>query len=171
MQHRKIIPHKFLGDHTAQQVDHTSQEVDHTSRRRPAAGASSSPSKPATSWTCKYFTSDEGCKKGKACDAKHLPKEKGCTICGSLRHDSKKCERPTKKSTQPKDSGDRRRPQARKPDPKKSKDKGKPGAKAKKSAKPAPRRPKAREAAIEDEDDNDEEQSSLEQTSAEEPSE
>eukprot|EP00971_Amphidinium_carterae_P054307 1069858-Amphidinium_carterae.3 len=76
-----------------------------------AAGAPSSPGKPPTQWTCKYFTSDEGCKKGKACDAKHLPKDKGCTNCGSLRHDAKKCERPTKKSNQPKDSGDVLKPE------------------------------------------------------------
>eukprot|EP00971_Amphidinium_carterae_P335977 6472082-Amphidinium_carterae.2 len=134
-----------------------------------AAGASRSPRKPSTSWTCKYFTSDEGCKKGEACDAKHIPKDKAY-----------------------KDSGDRRRPQAnaadqrpssdsrpKKPDPKKpitTRENQVPRAKAKKSAKSTPRRPKAREAAVEElteeeDDDEDEEQTSPEQTSAEESSE
>eukprot|EP00971_Amphidinium_carterae_P344493 6484923-Amphidinium_carterae.1 len=27
--------------------------------------------------TCKFFLSDEGCKKGRLCEAKHVPKEKG----------------------------------------------------------------------------------------------
>eukprot|EP00971_Amphidinium_carterae_P025588 504598-Amphidinium_carterae.1 len=29
---------------------------------------------------CKFFASDDGCKKGKMCEAKHVPKDKGCTI-------------------------------------------------------------------------------------------
>eukprot|EP00971_Amphidinium_carterae_P205417 4076678-Amphidinium_carterae.2 len=34
--------------------------------------------------TCKFFLSDDGCKKGQLCEAKHIPKEKGCKKCGSI---------------------------------------------------------------------------------------
>eukprot|EP00971_Amphidinium_carterae_P328893 6461010-Amphidinium_carterae.2 len=42
---------------------------------------------------CKFFASDEGCKKGTSCEAQRLPKEKGCATCGSICHDTRKCER------------------------------------------------------------------------------
>eukprot|EP00971_Amphidinium_carterae_P188211 3735912-Amphidinium_carterae.1 len=43
--------------------------------------------------TCKFFLSDDGCKKGKHCEAKHTPaKGKGCRNCGSLKHRSNECE-------------------------------------------------------------------------------
>eukprot|EP00971_Amphidinium_carterae_P315445 6270096-Amphidinium_carterae.1 len=43
--------------------------------------------------TCKFFLSDDGCKKGRHCEAKHTPaKGKGCRKCGSLKHSSHECE-------------------------------------------------------------------------------
>eukprot|EP00971_Amphidinium_carterae_P299130 5942630-Amphidinium_carterae.1 len=42
--------------------------------------------------TCKFFLSDDGCKKEKHCKAKHTPaKGKGCRNCGSLKHRFNKC--------------------------------------------------------------------------------
>eukprot|EP00971_Amphidinium_carterae_P110336 2186069-Amphidinium_carterae.1 len=39
--------------------------------------------------TCKFYLSDDGCKKGRLCEAKHLPaKGKGCRKCGSIKHKS-----------------------------------------------------------------------------------
>eukprot|EP00971_Amphidinium_carterae_P308741 6135047-Amphidinium_carterae.1 len=43
--------------------------------------------------TCRYFLSDDGCKNGRHCEAKHTPaKGKGCRNCGSLKHRSNECE-------------------------------------------------------------------------------
>eukprot|EP00971_Amphidinium_carterae_P233548 4634850-Amphidinium_carterae.1 len=43
--------------------------------------------------TCKFYLSDDGCKKGRLCEAKHLPvKGKGCRKCGSIRHKPNDCE-------------------------------------------------------------------------------
>eukprot|EP00971_Amphidinium_carterae_P078884 1560732-Amphidinium_carterae.1 len=43
--------------------------------------------------TCKFFLSDDGCKKGRHCEAKHTPaKGRGCRKCGSLKHSSHECE-------------------------------------------------------------------------------
>eukprot|EP00971_Amphidinium_carterae_P301474 5990122-Amphidinium_carterae.1 len=42
---------------------------------------------------CKYFASDDVCKKGQSCEAKHVLKEKGCKVCGSMRHYTHKCGR------------------------------------------------------------------------------
>eukprot|EP00971_Amphidinium_carterae_P183063 3632634-Amphidinium_carterae.2 len=43
--------------------------------------------------TCNFFLSDDGCKKGRLCEAKHVPKEKGCKKCGSIKHRSHQCDR------------------------------------------------------------------------------
>eukprot|EP00971_Amphidinium_carterae_P114320 2265170-Amphidinium_carterae.2 len=43
----------------------------------------------------KYFASDDGCKKGQSCEARHVLKEKGCKVCGSnrsMRHPTHKCD-------------------------------------------------------------------------------
>eukprot|EP00971_Amphidinium_carterae_P171398 3397815-Amphidinium_carterae.1 len=40
---------------------------------------------------CKFFASDDGCKKGQSCEARHVQKGKGRKVCGSLMHSTRKC--------------------------------------------------------------------------------
>eukprot|EP00971_Amphidinium_carterae_P044879 882339-Amphidinium_carterae.2 len=131
---------------------------------------------------CKFFASDDGCKKGKSCEAKHVPKDKGCKVCGSIKHHTSKCDR-----TQPsKPKAEGKKPPRRdgkpgahaadgKSPPKKDKDRKKDEKnskdKPKKTSKKPPSGPRAREAALEQDGeagDSDKEQTSPEQTYEEE---
>ena len=49
--------------------------------------------------TCKFFCSDDGCRKGRACSWAHvLDDKKRCWTCGSIHHFSPSCERPKEAS-------------------------------------------------------------------------
>eukprot|EP00971_Amphidinium_carterae_P181722 3605512-Amphidinium_carterae.1 len=57
-----------------------------------AADADQRQQRPLSEMTCKFFLSDDGCKKGRLCEARHVPKEKGCRKCGCLKQRSNECE-------------------------------------------------------------------------------
>eukprot|EP00971_Amphidinium_carterae_P212711 4221326-Amphidinium_carterae.1 len=126
----------------------------------------------------KFLASDDGCKKGKSCEARHVTKEKGCKVCGSIKHRDSKCDR-----TQPsKPKADGKKPARRDGKPgahaadgknpsKKDKDKKKDKKTKPKKTSKKPSGPRAREATLEQDGeagDSDKEQTSPEQTSEEE---
>eukprot|EP00971_Amphidinium_carterae_P316607 6293628-Amphidinium_carterae.1 len=130
---------------------------------------------------CKFFASEDGCKKGKSCEARHVAKEKGCKICGSHKHHASKCDRtqPSKPKADGKKPARRDgKPGAHAADGKNRSKKDKDKRKDKKTSKDKPKKtfkkpsgPRAREATLEQEGgagDSDKEQTSPEQTSEEE---
>eukprot|EP00971_Amphidinium_carterae_P335493 6471375-Amphidinium_carterae.1 len=138
--------------------------------------------------TCKFFLSDDGCKKGRLCEARHTPKDKGRKKCGSLKHRSHQCEngKPVEKKTPktPRKEGGKPRanasttasPAAESPSKKDKRKDGKEGRKPKNKdkdgKKKSPQRPKAREAALpgipEDEEESKDSNAQDEQASEDE---
>eukprot|EP00971_Amphidinium_carterae_P055315 1090290-Amphidinium_carterae.2 len=113
---------------------------------------------------CKFFASDDGCKKGNSCEARHLPKDKGCKVCGSIKHHTSKCDRnkPPKPGSlkllqivrSPPDAADGKNPRKKDKDRRKDKDKQNSRDKPKKTTK-KPSGPRAREAAVEEGETSD----------------